>query len=69
MIYIIIYNPSLRLIGPFSNAIKAGAWGRGWQKANHDNPCWNLMRLEGEPIGELVIAVERPSMAEFVRMS
>lgn len=39
--YVILYYPDLRVIGPFDNGEQASLWGRKWQKANGDNPCWN----------------------------
>ena len=60
MDYVIIYNPTLRIVGPFSDYGKSVWWGRNWQADNGDNPCWSTISFDGEPIAELRVQVERP---------
>lgn len=65
--YIITYNPTLRVVGPFTTESNAAIFGGSWQKANADNPCWNTIRLPGDPIAQIVIDVERPATAVLVQ--
>lgn len=60
MEYIVLFNPTLRIIGPFHTTGEACEWGRKWEEGVGDNPCWNIIVLEGEPVAELRISVERP---------
>jgi hypothetical protein len=61
MRYIVITNPTLRIVGPFQSKEDARRWGRVWQNENEDNPCWQTIDIEGEPIAQLNIDVERPN--------
>jgi hypothetical protein len=61
MEYIIIYNPTLRIVGPFPDCERAAEWGRQWQESHGDNPCWNTIELHGAPIARIVVEVERPT--------
>jgi hypothetical protein len=61
MLYIVIFNPVLRVVGPFKDKTESVAWGQKWQQENGDNPCWNEIVFDGDPIAELRIEVERPN--------
>jgi hypothetical protein len=36
----------VQIVGPFEDGEEAaGEWGREWQEANDDNPCWQTVTL------------------------
>lgn len=37
---------SIKIVGPFETSGQACAWGRVWQKAHQDNPCWQEIWLD-----------------------
>lgn len=47
---------SIKLVGPFDTESQASSWGRVWQKAHQDNPCWQCIQLAdpGEKGSQLI---------------
>lgn len=48
--WVMTFNPHdgcIKVHGPFDNEAAAAGYGRRWQQANDDNPCWNT--LAGTP--------------------
>lgn len=39
---------SIGLTGPFEDEDKAAVWGEGWQIGHGDNPCWQVLALDGD---------------------
>lgn len=61
---------SVKIVGPFDTESKAASWGRVWQKAHQDNPCWQVINLDndrialGGPGHVLLVGVYEPGTKE-----
>ena len=62
-LYVVIYNPGLRIVGPFKSSQAAVRFGEAWQEANEDNPCWNTISFNCYPGAQLVVNIEAPETA------
>lgn len=64
--YILIWNPGLRIVGPFPTDDAIWQWGKTWQKINGDNPCWTSIEFDIDKVNrfslsDIIISIEKPN--------
>lgn len=74
--YVMTFDPNnsrvgddiLCLYGPFKDRTEAAEFGRKWQEANSDSPCWNTIMIPDDHIARnvMVVPVFDPTQISFI---